>query len=86
MNNTIDNVYNNYPLLNIHINIYIYIIQFRNTSLDESKFNVNSKTIQKQKFIESRCFLNFDKHYSWYLTVIFNCIQFFLEHFSKQNA
>lgn len=64
MNNTIDNVYNNYPLLNIHINIYIYIIQFRNTSLDESKFNVNSKTIQKQKFIESRCFLNFDKHYS----------------------
>lgn len=64
MNNTIDNVYNKYPLLNIHINIYIYIIQFRNTSLDESKFNVNSKTIQKQKFIESRCFLNFDKHYS----------------------
>lgn len=64
MNNIIDNVYNNYPLLNIHINIYIYIIQFRNTSLDESKFNVNSKTIQKQKFIESRCFLNFDKHYS----------------------
>lgn len=64
MNNTIDNVYNNYPLLNIHINIYIYIIQFRNTSLDESKFNVNSKTIQKQKFIESHCFLNFDKHYS----------------------
>lgn len=26
MNNTIDNVYNNYPLLNIHINIYIYTL------------------------------------------------------------
>lgn len=61
MNNTIDNVYNNYPLLNIHINIYIYTLFNSEIQVWMSQ---NLMSIQKQKFIESRCFLNFDKHYS----------------------